>query len=67
MWRLGWFAHALASVSIHAVSTANIYYPEPNTLAFSDAMVVEGLIASPLLWAGMRPVLVHNCCCSVQS
>ena len=59
MWRLGWFAHALAS-SPSTLFQANIYYPEPNTLAFSDAMVVESLIASPLLWAGMRPVLVHN-------
>ena len=59
MWRLGWFAHALAS-SPSTLFQANIYYPEPNTLAFSDAMVVESLIASPLLWAGIRPVLVHN-------
>jgi hypothetical protein len=59
MWRLAWFARALT----HAPSSlfdANIFYPEPNTLAFSDAMVVEGLIAAPLLWAGVRPVLVHN-------
>ena len=59
MWRLGWFAHALAS-SPSTLFQGNIYYPEPNTLAFSDAMVVESLIASPLLWAGIRPVLVHN-------
>jgi hypothetical protein len=59
MWRLGWFAHALAS-SPSTIFDGNIFYPEPNTLAFSDAMVVEGLVAAPLLWAGVRPVLVHN-------
>ncbi len=29
-------------------------------VTFSDAMVVEGLVAAPLLWAGVPPVLVHN-------
>ncbi|HEX6464445.1 MAG TPA: hypothetical protein VFZ98_08335, partial [Vicinamibacterales bacterium] len=26
----------------------------------SDAMIVEGTVAAPLLWVGTRPVLVHN-------
>ena len=59
MWRLGWFAHALAS-SPSTLFDGNIFYPEPHALTFSDAMVVEGLVAAPLLWAGVRPVLVHN-------
>jgi hypothetical protein len=59
MWRLAWFAHALAS-SPSTIFDANIFYPEPHALTFSDAMVVEGLVAAPLLWAGVRPVLVHN-------
>ena len=59
MWRLGWFAHALASAP-SAIFDGNIFYPEKDTLTFSDAMIVEGLVAAPLLWMGMRPVLVHN-------
>jgi hypothetical protein len=59
MWRLGWFAHALVTPSAHLFD-ANIFYPEPLTLALSDAMPVEGIIAAPLLWAGVNPVLVHN-------
>ena len=59
MWRLAWFAHALASAP-STIFDGNIFYPEPNVLTFSDAMVVEGLVAAPLLWAGIRPVLVHN-------
>jgi hypothetical protein len=59
MWRLAWFAHALAS-SPSTIFDGNIFYPEPHALTFSDAMVVEGLVAAPLLWAGVRPVLVHN-------
>ena len=59
MWRLAWFAHALASAP-STIFDGNIFYPEPHALAFSDAMVVEGLVAAPLLWAGVPPVLVHN-------
>ena len=59
MWRLGWFAHALASAP-STIFDGNIFYPEPHALTFSDAMVVEGLVAAPLLWAGVPPVLVHN-------
>jgi hypothetical protein len=59
MWRLRWFAHALAT-SPARLFDANIFYPEPRTLALSDAMFVEGTLAAPLVWAGMAPVLVHN-------
>ncbi|HEX9367477.1 MAG TPA: hypothetical protein VF921_12665, partial [Vicinamibacterales bacterium] len=59
MWRLRWFAHALVTPSAHLFD-ANIFYPEPRTLALSDAMPVEGIVAAPLVWAGMKPVLVHN-------
>jgi hypothetical protein len=57
MWRLRWFAHALVTSPAHLFD-GNIYYPEKNTLAYSDAMFVEGLIAAPLV--GLNPVLVHN-------
>ena len=57
MWRLRWFAHALATSPAHLFD-ANIFYPEKNTFAYSDAMPVEGLIAAP--FARANPVLVHN-------
>jgi hypothetical protein len=59
MWRLGWIAHAL-STSPAELFNANIFYPERGVLAYSDAMLVEGVLAAPLLWAGLPPVLVHN-------
>ena len=59
MWRLRWFAHAIVTSPVHLFD-ANIFYPEPRTLALSDAMVVEGLVAAPLVWAGLNPVLVQN-------
>lgn len=59
MWRLRWIAHALVTPRAHLFDT-NIFTPERGTLAFSDAMLVEGYAAAPLVWAGVRPVLVHN-------
>ncbi len=59
MWRLHWIAHALATSPTNLFN-GNIFYPEPRTLLFSDAMLVEGAVAAPLIWFGVRPVLVHN-------
>ena len=57
MWRLRWIAHALRTAPTHLFD-ANIYYPEKDTLAYSDAMLLEGLVAAPL--APLNPVRVHN-------
>src|SRR5688572_23826053 len=59
LWRLRWIAHAL-STSPAELFNANIFEPDPGVLAYSDAMLVEGVLAAPLLWAGLPPVLVHN-------
>jgi hypothetical protein len=59
MWRLEWFAHALKTPTV-GLFDANIFHPEPRALALSDAMLVEGAVAAPLIWSGVRPVLVHN-------
>ena len=59
MWRLAWFAHAVVT-SPTRLFDANIFFPEPGTLALSDAMLVEGALAAPLLWAGLNAILVHN-------
>lgn len=59
MWRLGWFAHALANDPTRLLD-GNIFHPEPRAMTFSDAMVVEGLLAAPLLWVGLPRMLVHN-------
>src|SRR5204862_1831587 len=59
MWRLGWVAHALARSPAHLLD-GNIFYPEPRTLTFSDAVLVESAFAAPLLWIGVPLVLVHN-------
>jgi len=59
IWRLAWIAHRLPDQPLELFS-ANIFYPEDLTLAYSDALLFQGLIAAPFLWAGLSPVLVHN-------
>jgi len=59
MWRLGWIAHALAEAP-SSLLDGNIFYPERRTLTYSDAMLVEGALAAPMLWIDLPPVLVHN-------
>jgi hypothetical protein len=58
-WRLAWFAHQLPRDPLHLFD-ANIFYPERLTLAYSDAMVVPSLMAAPLLWLGVEPLLTYN-------
>lgn len=59
IWRLSWIAHALPHDPRHLFD-ANIFSPHLYTLAYSDAMLFEGIVAAPFIWAGMNPVLVYN-------
>ena len=59
LWRVRWVAHALFTTP-SALFNGNQFYPERGVLAYSDAMLIEGVIGAPLLWAGVPPVLVHN-------
>jgi hypothetical protein len=59
LWRLRWTAHALVTSPIELFD-ANQFHPERGVLAYSDAMLFEGIIAAPLFWVGLPPVLVHN-------
>jgi hypothetical protein len=58
-WRLAWVAHQLSTDPAHLFD-GNIFWPETNTLAFSDAMLLLGLTGAPLIYAGIHPAAVHN-------
>jgi len=58
-WILAWDAHQLARDPVHLFD-ANIFYPERDTLAYSDHLLVQALMAAPLLWSGASPVLAYN-------
>jgi hypothetical protein len=58
-WRLSWVAHQLPGDPRHLFD-GNIFYPEKNTLAFSDATIVPSLTVAPLLWMGVHQLLAYN-------
>jgi hypothetical protein len=58
-WRVAWVAHALATNPLN-VFDGNIFFPERLTLTYSDATLVSGIMAAPLLWAGVHPVVAYN-------
>ncbi|HXT71381.1 MAG TPA: hypothetical protein VN700_16605 [Vicinamibacterales bacterium] len=59
IWRVSWFAHQLFADPSHLLD-ANIYYPVQGTLLFSDAVLLQGLVAVPFLKLGIPAVLVTN-------
>jgi hypothetical protein len=59
MWRTGWVNHQLVSDPRHLFD-ANIFYPEHLTLTLSDSIILPALTGSPLLAAGLHPVIVYN-------
>jgi hypothetical protein len=58
-WVLAWVAHQLPLAPAHLFD-ANIFYPERNTLAYSETLLVPGAIAAPLHWLGVGPILIYN-------
>jgi len=58
-WAIAWVAHQLPRDPRHLFD-ANIFYPERLTLGYSEAMIVQGVLAWPILAAGGSPVLAYN-------
>lgn len=58
-WILAWDAHALATDPLHLFQ-ANIFYPFPGSLTFSETLIGGAIFAAPLIWLTGNPVLAHN-------
>jgi hypothetical protein len=58
-WIIAWVAHQLPRDPLHLFD-ANIFYPEPRTLAFSEPLIVPALMVAPVLWVGGSAVLAYN-------
>jgi hypothetical protein len=59
IWVVSWVAHALTSDPA-GVYQANIFYPQRNALAFSEANLVAGAIGAPAWAATHNPYTTHN-------
>jgi hypothetical protein len=58
-WIVAWVAHQAPRAPLHLFD-ANIFHPEPRALAFSEHMVVQGLMGAPVGWLGGSPLLAYN-------
>ena len=58
-WILAWVAHQLPRAPSRLFD-GNIFYPERDSLAFSEPLIVPALMGAPLHWLGASPVLVFN-------
>jgi hypothetical protein len=58
-WTLAWVAHQLPRQPLQLFD-ANIFHPERHALAFSEALLVQSILAAPFLWLGASPVLAYN-------
>ena len=59
VWTLAWDQHALATHSV-GVLDANIFYPYPRTLLYSDNLLGLAVLLVPFRLATANPVLIHN-------
>jgi hypothetical protein len=59
VWRLAWVAHQIVTDPLRLFD-ANIFFPARATLAYSDAMLLPGVVLAPLAWVGLSPVAIYN-------
>lgn len=59
MWRMAWVQHQLVADPRHLFD-ANIFYPLPATLTYSDSMILPSVAAAPLARAHVHPVVAYN-------
>ena len=59
LWTLSWDVHALLNQPLRLFD-ANIFHPEPRTLAYSEHLVGSALVGAPFLLATDNPVLALN-------
>ncbi len=58
-WAVSWVAHQLPRAPTRLFE-ANIFHPHPHTLAYSEPLILPGLMGAPLRWLGATPVLTYN-------
>jgi hypothetical protein len=59
IWNVAWVARTIVVDPAHLFD-ANIYYPHRRTLAYSEANLVEGVIAVPIYWLTKNPWATLN-------
>ena len=59
LWNVSWVAHAVVANPLD-VFNANIFHPHKNSLAYSEANLVAGVIGIPVWWTTRNPYATLN-------
>ena len=59
VWAVDWVARTLPVDPAHLFN-ANIFHPSRLTLAYSEPLILQGVLAMPAAWLGLSPVLTFN-------
>jgi hypothetical protein len=59
-WVMAWVNHHVASLSFEGFWDAGIFFPERNTLAFSEHFIAQSLMVGPVYWSSGNPILAYN-------
>lgn len=59
-WIISWNIHKISALDFGAYFDANIFFPHPRTLAYSEFLLSQSLIALPIKLVSGNPVLAHN-------
>ena len=58
-WTVSWIAHQ-APRNPFDLFGANMFYPTGNALAYTEPLIVPGLMGAPLRWLGATPMMTYN-------
>jgi hypothetical protein len=58
-WVLAWNSHSLRTNPL-GIWQAPIFFPYPDTLAFSDHHILLAAITAPIYWLSGNPAIAHN-------
>jgi hypothetical protein len=59
LWNVSWVAHAVIADPLNLFD-ANIFHPHKNSLAYSEANIVAGVIGVPVWWLTKNPYTTLN-------
>jgi hypothetical protein len=59
-WVMAWVNGAILRGGADGFWTANIFFPERNTLAFSEHFTAQAVMVAPVQWLSGNPILAYN-------
>ena len=59
VWAVDWVARTLPTDPVHLFD-GNIFHPARLTLAYSEPLILQGMLAMPAIWLGVSPVAAFN-------